>query len=71
MTQYTVLVIYMKKTILAFFLLLFLSIASITIQAQEEQLEEDTVTTTTPDLCKGSTAAILIETRTKTILFNK
>ncbi len=71
MTPYTVLVIYMKKTILAFFLLLFLSIASITIQAQEEQLEEDTVTTTTPDLCKGSTAAILIETSTKTILFNK
>ncbi|MDE6660380.1 MAG: D-alanyl-D-alanine carboxypeptidase [Anaeroplasmataceae bacterium] len=62
----------MKKRIFVLIAACIFGLFSIQGNAVEEPLEEQpTVTTETVDLCKGSTAAILVETSTGKVLYNK
>ncbi|MDE6241670.1 MAG: D-alanyl-D-alanine carboxypeptidase [Anaeroplasmataceae bacterium] len=62
----------MKKMIFALIAACFVGLFSTKVSAVEEPNEEEkTVDTETVDLCKGSTAAILIETSTGKVLYNK
>lgn len=62
----------MKKTIFALVLVLLFSIFSIQgIAASPEKVEDTVVDVESPNLCNGSSAAILIETSTNQILFQK
>lgn len=62
----------MKKMIWVLIAASLFGLCSAKIRAIEEPIEEEeTVDTKTPDLCGGSTAAILIETNTGKVLYNK
>lgn len=60
----------MKKLLAALLLLGCIGLFSVSTVATEEQ-ETETVVEETPNLCSGSTAAILFETSSNTILFQK
>lgn len=62
----------MKKMIWVLIAASLFGLCSTRVRAMEEPVtEQTTVDTKTPDLCGGSTAAILIETSTGKVLYNK